>query len=650
MPWPIARISAAAVAALGVAALALPAATSAAWKQPVSGPFPDRTLYEPPDPPIAVVSAGGSVIVAHGQMTSNASLHAVTVERLRADGTGYDQVGNSFFRVGPSAPGRGIEDLELDLSGNSLYVARLESVIDFTAPEGRISLFVDRIDITTGARQEVGGAATFAPATGPAIQPTLTVVGGVPHVAYRDPNEFVRVKRFNSATGAWDELGPAVNQTHSQAGSRPSLAAIGNVPHIAWVEHDGSNTEVRVSRRNGSDTGWEEIVGGASPINQVDNRLADRPSLLGVDGKPWVAWQETDGTNTEIRVSRPNDAGTAWVQLVGGPSPINHSHSQNASQPKLMHNGKFLFVVWREHDGTNQEVRVANYRNGWNELASGDSPINEDPEYDADRPDIAINGDTPYVTWTEFGGEKKAPHLTRLEPELTEPVALPTETGAQLLTSVRNYGTDAGVLFEHGPSQTLGTATPGTASPATDGLDTVTRTISGVASGASHFFRAAGTDGTYTFGRGPLSGFTTLTPPGQGPQGTQGEQGPAGPEGPAGPAGPLGPQGPQGEPAIRLLLASIDESLRVRRGRKVRYRYLLTGSAAVTVEVWRGKASKGTRVAVLSATAQAGRRAITWNGKVGRRVAPAGRYTLVARAAGGDGQQARDQASLTLTR
>ena len=40
------------------------------------------------------------------------------------------------------------------------------------------------------------------------------------------------------------------------------------MPYVAWSEYDGTNYEMRVSRLNAAGTAWEQVVGGAGPINQ----------------------------------------------------------------------------------------------------------------------------------------------------------------------------------------------------------------------------------------------------------------------------------------------------------------------------------------------------------------------------------------------
>ena len=137
----------------------------------------------------------------------------------------------------------------------------------------------------------------------------------------------------SSASAAWRQpVGGAspINHFDDHGAAHASLAAIGGVPYVAWSEYDGTNSEVRVSRLNAAGTAWEQVVGGPSPINHAANRQASEPSLAAVGGVPYVAWEEYDGTNFELRVSRLNAAGTAWEQVVGGPSPINQATNRDA--------------------------------------------------------------------------------------------------------------------------------------------------------------------------------------------------------------------------------------------------------------------------------------------------------------------------------
>ena len=86
----------------------------------------------------------------------------------------------------------------------------------------------------------------------------------------------------------------AINQAPDRSAGAPSLMAIGGVPYVAWSEYDGVSYEVRVSRLEAAGSAWQQLVGGASPINQADNGDAYAPSLAAIGGVPYVAWTEHD--------------------------------------------------------------------------------------------------------------------------------------------------------------------------------------------------------------------------------------------------------------------------------------------------------------------------------------------------------------------
>jgi hypothetical protein len=166
-------------------------------------------------------------------------------------------------------------------------------------------------------------------------------------------------------------------------------------------------------------------------------------------------------------------------------------------------------------------------------------------------------------------------------------------------------------------------------------------------------FQAIGSGAIESYGDNRVFGNTDNgTPTSTNSVGSAGPPGPAGPAGPQGPAGPAGPQGlpgqngAQGQAALKLLLAIPSTSVKAKAGARVKLTYLATTRAASVLEI-----RKGSRlVATIKGTAREGSNTITWNGKLGKKAAAAGRYTLTLRAKSSDGQQAASKATLVLTR
>jgi len=266
--------------------------------------------------------------------------------------------------------------------------------------------------------QPAGGASPINqdPAT-QAFLPSLASIDGAPHVAwYEDDgtNNEIRVSKLNAAGTAWTQVGGGaspINQDTSRDAFDPSLASIGGVPYVAWTEFDGTNNEIRVSKLDGGV--WTQVVGGASPINQDPSGSAEAPSLASIGGVPYVAWSELDGTSFEIRVSKLD--GGVWTQLEAGESPINQDSNRAARTPSLGAVGGVPYVAWSESDGTNSEVRVSKFDAGaWTQVEGGASPINQDPAKDGLNPSLASIAGVPHVAWSEFDASNSEIRVSKL--------------------------------------------------------------------------------------------------------------------------------------------------------------------------------------------------------------------------------------------
>jgi hypothetical protein len=245
-----------------------------------------------------------------------------------------------------------------------------------------------------------------------AVHPSLTDVAGVPYVAWEETGASgnqVRVAKLNGAGTAWAEVasgGAPLNVDAAMRAYDPSIMTLAGVPYVAWSERDAieSNYEIRVAKLNATGDGWVQVGGGASPVNHAADTDGQTPSLAVVESTLYVAWTEGDWDSRKLRVAKLNGAGTAWTEVVGGTSPINHTASQHAEAPSLAAVGGVPYVAWREYDGANYEVRVARLSGdgtAWTEIVGGASPINDDPGRRGDTPSLVGVGGSPMVVWFE---------------------------------------------------------------------------------------------------------------------------------------------------------------------------------------------------------------------------------------------------------
>ena len=498
-----------------VAAVA-PSGASAAWRQPVGGASPINHFDDHGAGPANLAAIGGVPYVAWSEFDGTNS--EVRVSRLNAAGTAWEQVVGGASPINHAA-NRDAFSPSLAAVGGVPYVAWDE--FDGTNFELRVS----RLNAAgTAWEQVVGGPSPINHATDrDARAPSLAAVGGVPYVAWNEfdgVNYELRVSRLN-ADGAFEQVvggASPINHAANRDAFSPNLAAVGGLPYVAWSEFDGTNYQLRVSRANEAGTAWEQVVGGASPINQAANRDASEPSLAAVGGVPYVAWDEFDGINFELRVSRLNTSGPVWQQVVGGASPINDADDQDAFSPSLAAVGGVPYVAWSEFDGTNYQLRVSRLNTAataWQQLVGGASPVNHAANQGAGTPSLTAVAGVPYVAWHEFDGSNTEVRVSRLEPEFTSQTAVASATGATLRADVHTYGIPYPIGFHYGPALASETA----ADPAPAGSDhvTITSQVGGLRPSTSHPFRTFATAGVPAPRvLGAIDAFTTLAAAGSG--------------------------------------------------------------------------------------------------------------------------------------
>lgn len=203
----------------------------------------------------------------------------------------------------------------------------------------------------------------------------ITAVDSVPHVAWRENdgvNYELRVARLTPA--GWERVGevaqPASPINHDSLGDAASaaIAAVAGTPYVAWAESDGTNTEVRVARPRADGLGWERVGQGlnpASPLNQAPDRDATAVRIADIGGTPYVAWAEDDGVSTKMRVARPRPDGAGWDrvgQILDNANPLNRRPTADAYEPSIASVAGAPHIAWAEDDGDNSQIRVARLR------------------------------------------------------------------------------------------------------------------------------------------------------------------------------------------------------------------------------------------------------------------------------------------------
>jgi hypothetical protein len=608
-------------------------------------------------------------------------------------------------------------------------------------------LFVARLNAAGTGWERVGGPVN-ADLTHNVGSPSLADVGGVPYVAWLEDdgtNREVRVARLNAAGNGWEEPWRGVDATHgginqdaSKDGHLPRLASIGGVPFVAWDESDGTNTEIRVARLDSSThpfptwvQSWTGVSATSGGVNQSTTRYGYVADLASINNTPYVAWRESDSSKYQLRVARLNAGSNGWEQpwagvsaSSGGINDPTHDTSFDEPGPSLASINGFPYVAWTDSDGTNKDARVARLDTSafpaptWKQEAAGvsgtDGRINQSPtdpavgvrivSVEAAQFGVAV----PYVAWVEFSGtlpneayqlrvarfasathtweqawpgvsqtyggvnespstKQRSPSLasvrgvpyiasqfypgggiqvTRLEPEFTSQSATPTGAGATLSASAHTYGIPYPIGFQYGTA--LGSEVAAAPAPAGSDNVSVSRQVAGLMPGTTYQFRPFATAGapaprvlgtTMSFttkASTTTTPSTTTTLPGSVLAAVAEEQispsvFPAAPSGPSALAGKRRRYGTKvsfklNEAAtVRFTVTQRTKGRRVKRGKK---------TVCVKPTKKNRKRKACTRVVTLkgsfSRTGAAGKNSFHFTGRLNGRKLKPGRYRLVA--------------------
>jgi len=259
----------------------------------------DRSIWYAESPQLTFF--GSTPYITYLQ--SNPVEYEVDVVRLSARGTAWERVSRDIPTMytprGPRAT----------VFGNALFVGATNSFDGVVVSKRSGGSWHALDDVVNGS---VAGTplGDFA---------ALASFGGEPYVLWKDhdsdPNR-VYVTRFSS--GAWRLVGGGL----LGEGAGSSLRVVGGRLYAAWT----SGGDLHVSRLADDGASWVSTAGPLhANVGSPDrhDQLLNGPSLTGISGTPYVAYAETDGTVTTLRVASLDGAPTPAGADDGDGSDLN---------------------------------------------------------------------------------------------------------------------------------------------------------------------------------------------------------------------------------------------------------------------------------------------------------------------------------------
>jgi len=223
---------------------------------------------------------------------------------------------------------------------------------------------------------------------------------------------------YNSETLTWlfaDGNGAdGLNKDTARDANIPRMISFNGKLYIAWAESNGTASQLRVKVMTGtlSSPAWQFVDGGGvNGINRDAAYAAVVPYFAVNSGVLYLAWQEQTAANkTQIRVAQynGNDAAPVWSSIDGG--SLNRLTTEDAESPQLVVFNNALHVLYNEKSGTTPQIRGRVYAGGqtWNFIDGGGAlGVNVDTSKAAQNPYGAVFNSKLYVTWHEISASDK---------------------------------------------------------------------------------------------------------------------------------------------------------------------------------------------------------------------------------------------------
>ena len=243
---------------------------------------------------------------------------------------------------------------------------------------------------------------------------------GTPYVAWRDWSSGkgqIYVRRWNGSqwqeVGSGSAAGGGISDSSADSGRAPSIAiGLDGTPYVAWRDYDGSRGQIYVKRWNGSQ--WTEVGNHSAHGGGISNNNANsvRPSIaVAPDAKPVVAWMDYSANEdgAEIYVRRWN--GSIWEEIGSGSATgggISKNNGDSHAPWIAIAPDGMPFISWHDNSSGDYEIYVRRWNGtAWAEVGSGSAQGGGISNNSGDSLQACLDiasDGTPYVVWYDISG------------------------------------------------------------------------------------------------------------------------------------------------------------------------------------------------------------------------------------------------------
>jgi hypothetical protein len=168
---------------------------------------------------------------------------------------------------------------------------------------------------------------------------------------------------------------------------------------IVWDQSDGSNSQVFMSEyRNGS---WSHPTGLSDNISPDGQDTWSPQVAMDNNGNAIIVWRQFDGSNDQIFMSEYRNG--SWSHPATLSDNISPDGQKVFSQQVAMDDNGNAVIVWDQSDGSNEQIFMSEYRNGsWSHPATLSDNISPDGRT-TDRPQVVMdNNGNIVIVWQQY--------------------------------------------------------------------------------------------------------------------------------------------------------------------------------------------------------------------------------------------------------
>ena len=171
---------------------------------------------------------------------------------------------------------------------------------------------------------------------------------------------------------------------------------------IVWQQSDGSNNQIFVSEyRNGS---WRHPLDLIDNISPDTEHAYDPQVVMNNNGDAIIVWWQSDSRGRQIFKSEYRNG--SWIHPADLSDNISPDDDEGAYDPQLaMDDSGDALIVWRQWDGTSWQIMKSEYRNGnWSHPVDTGDNISPNTMW-AYAPQVAMdNNGTAIIVWRQLDG------------------------------------------------------------------------------------------------------------------------------------------------------------------------------------------------------------------------------------------------------